>query len=691
MAKKFSLTGLKTGSQVAQPNAFDLGQAIQIGANFAKTAIAAKEKAQDDLDQSNYFQANIAYRNRSMEMQTSLGEAGNDLNAQRGVLDKYNTDVRAMSKSYSLNEKHTSTFTSSVENASSKLEGRYRGSVNRQNKNVVESNITDVIANSSSLTGIDWKIQADDLKLYAEKEGHTPQQASQMIAKAYINTQLAGLNTDEMSIEQAELMKKEMLINLQNFDDRLPADIVYKQAEATLDKVVDATIAKEKSSFDAYLGYTTEAKGAVNKKIDYQVGRKVYDKEMGEYKKWKYEQKLIKQEASAEALRISKGTKATKVAKELRKPIVKQFKEVLNNLKVNDRVPIEMKPEDVVRMNAFNAGDNAVGVEALNFNREYKVKYNMRHNAELRQQVRESSSIVYSGSVNEATLKKELARDAKDAYGNADFDTLATLYKNHNIKGVAGDAISKDLQNPTTMNRAFQVFSELENRGIAKGMMSKKTYNRTKAYQYKATQDEEGNFVLEPNMKEKIDTIVDNPQLVTVDMEDFNEEFDDKLSGNYLDNVNEYKIRVALGEDSDDVANELEDREDAYHPIDGVDLSGLELDTSKLHDEMGLIISKVIGKNVSEDGQAYIGYSYNKTDKQFYLSTPTDKYNKATGFSNHDKLISYFGQQMKGDDRTSFFEVVEPTTFATGGTLWDSIFHKPTKAEQKAFNTSAGR
>ncbi len=691
MAVKFSLAPLQAGNQVDSPSAFDMGQALQIGANIGKQLVATKEKEQDDIDQSNFFQANIAYRNRSMDMQTSLQEAGNDLNAQRGVLDSYNDDVRAMADSYNLNEKHTSTFTSSIENASSKLEGRYRGSVNRQNKNVVESNITDVIANSVSLTGDDWKAQAEGLKIYAEKEGHTPQQASQMITKAYIHSQLAGLDPEEMTKEQAEAIRKDTLENLANFDDRLPADIAYKQARGTLDNIVDATVKKEKAEFDAYLGYSQITKGAMNTQINTQVKRGIYGKEEGEYKKWKYEQKLIKQEASAEALRISKGNKTAKVAKELRKPIVKQFKDVLNNLKVNDRVPIEVKPEDVERMNLFNAGENAVGVEALKFNQEYKVKYNMRHNPDLRQQVIESPSIAFSGSVNENVLKKELTRAAKDSFGNGDFDTVATLYKNWNIKGIAGDSISRDLQNPTTMNRAFAVFSELEGRGIAKGMMNKKTYNRVRAYQYKATQDEEGNFVLAPNEKEKIDTIINNPNLVSVDMEDFNEEFEDKLSGNYLDNLNEYKIRVSLGEDSDDVANELEDKEDMYHPVDGVDLSGLELDTSKLHDEMELIIEKVIGKNKSEDGQSYTGYSYNKTDKQFYLSTPTDKYNKATGFKDHNKLVEYFGKQMQGDDRTSFIEVVEPTQFATGGSLWDSLFHKPTEAERKAFTKSAGR
>ncbi len=133
-----------------------------------------------------------------------------------------------------------------------------------------------------------------------------------------------------------------------------------------------------------------------------------------------------------------------------------------------------------------------------------------------------------------------------------------------------------------------------------------------------------------------------------------------------------------LCEDSDDVANELEDREDMYHPVDGVNLSGLEVDTSKLHDEMELIIDKVISKNMSEDGQFYSGYSYNKADKQFYLSTPTDKYNKPTGFNDHNKLVEYFGKQTKPKDREGLFDGF-------------SVLHKPTEAERKAFTTSASR
>lgn len=689
MAVKFSLAPLRTGSNSISPAPFDLGQGLQVAANLAKGVVTAKNKEQDEFDQNQYFQANIDYRNRSMKLDQDLANAGNDLNAQRGVLDTYNSDVGSMAESYGLNEKYTSTFTSSIENKSSKLESRYRGAVNRRDKNVVESNITDVVANSLSLEQSDWVTQANGLKTYAIQEGHTPQQASQMITKAYVNSQLAGLNPQEMTLEQAKLTRDEMLSNLTSFDDRLSTDISYKQAKGQFDSMVDQVQKKEKAEFDAYLGYSQISKGAMNAEIDAQRDRGIYNKEEAEFKKFKYSDKLLREEARATALDVAKGRKATKVAKEQRALVTKQFTEVLNSLKVGNTAPVELTPADVTRMITFKAGDKAVGVEDLKFAEQYNIKYNIRNDGDFREKLIESNSLSYVANANQALIKSELKTVAQGAYEQGNYDLVATMFKNHGIKGIAGKELALSLQDPTQVAGAIQRFSALKSKGIARGMMNAKTYLKATVYNTIGSVDEEGNFKLDPNLKAKADEYLNDPELVTVDMEEFNDVFTAGYgSGNFADRRQEYKIRVALGEDAEDVAEELEATEEKYRPIEGVDLSGLEINTEKIEDKMEKIV-EYIQRRKSVDGQNYSGYAYNKEDKQFYWSTPTDKYNFPTGHKTHDSFVLETFEAVP--EKGGFIEFVEPTTSAESSNIWSKIFHKPTQAEIRTLSQSLGR
>lgn len=697
MAKKFSIANIIPKKGVPITTAQDIGQAIQIGANITSSIAATKKQQKKDKEQSDYFQANIAYRNRSTQFQEDMLKAGNDLNVQRDVMDNYNEEVADYSRVYKLNEKFTSQFASTVQNDSSKREERYRTQFNRQNRNIVESNITEVVANSTSFVTKNFVSTAKGLKEYAQKENFTPQQASQMIAKAYINSKLAGIDPQNITREQADAMLKEVTENLIAFDDRLVSDLIYKKGKATFTAVVAQVTRKERTDFQAVIKTSEISVPSMNEKIDFEVDRKIFSKEEGDLLKKQYRDRILKEEATAKAQEIALGVKGKKAKKELEKPIQDSFKNIINEMKSRDIVPSEISPDTLGNMLTYidstDATKAVLSVSDLNYLNNYTIRYKIKYDINAQENLIKSNSLQYSDNIHKGTIKKELGLIAQDAFSKGNMDTVEAIWVNHEAKGQVGNIITRGLQDSDQLAKSLAVFNDLENRGIASSLLDNKTYLTATTYDFIQTTDEEGNVIIPPDIKKIVDGYIKNPGTILTDsesMEEFIDVYGTTGSGNYLAKRREFRILVSLGADPEDLAEKMKADDEAYKPTLGVDLTGMKVDISKKTD----IIEDVRDYLTTQD---YIGFSYNPIDKRIYLSKVNDKFNRITEYSDIDRFLSDGVDQIRVGtkslrDATNEFQRQRKERLSdTKDAFINIFFRKPTKEQIRAFTKSATR
>lgn len=280
MAKSFSLAGIVQPPQTVQPIANDTAQAIQVGANIATKVKAMNDADKEKEDQSNYYQANIAYRNTLTKYDEEMLGAGNDLNKQRAVIDKYKGLTSEISSNYGLNEKYASNMMSTIENDFSKQEAVYRGRVNSYNKSIVSSNIADVVVNSQSRTVEDKVSEFQGLKEYAVSEGYTPQEASNIIAQTVLNTMDASITANTSFIE-ASSIKEDFHNTMLSFDDKLVGTTPFRTASNILDAKVEAIKKNTIDSVEAYGTNILNSQASVKNAVDDLVKMKALTKDEG--------------------------------------------------------------------------------------------------------------------------------------------------------------------------------------------------------------------------------------------------------------------------------------------------------------------------------------------------------------------------------------------------------------------------
>ena len=240
--EKYSLRPFLNKQETPIPIAHDVAQAIQVADN----AFKAYKSVDDEANQARYFNATIDLTNLKSQQQDALLNAGNDLNAQRQILDQYKPILEGLSDKYELNDKYRATLGASVESHNSGWEEYYRGKFNAQQKGVAQSNIAVV---ASTLVGVPKEDAARTLEglreYYKIMTGEDDRTAGINVFTPYADSKISSVNKDTMTLDQARQLQKDILETGKLADPRITATDAYMVSKEKTDTITEHFRAKE--------------------------------------------------------------------------------------------------------------------------------------------------------------------------------------------------------------------------------------------------------------------------------------------------------------------------------------------------------------------------------------------------------------------------------------------------------------
>lgn len=250
---KLSLRPFLNKQEVPMPIAQDMAQAIQVAGNAGKMFSQVEEEAQ----QARHFNALTAFNNIRSQQQDEMLAAGNDLNAQRQVLDKYKTDFASLQSIYGLNEKYSADLSTKIEGHTSAWEEHYRGKYNAQQEGIADTNIAETI-NSMMTVGVskdDITTTLSALKEYRKQmTGSSDERTTaSKIADIFGNARITSMDKDTLTFKQARDNKNETLSILEEFDPRITTTAEYRKIKDAFDYVEEKKRVDEANTFEKTL------------------------------------------------------------------------------------------------------------------------------------------------------------------------------------------------------------------------------------------------------------------------------------------------------------------------------------------------------------------------------------------------------------------------------------------------------
>lgn len=296
--EKYSLRPFLNKQETASPIAQDMAQAIQIGGNLAKYAEVEKDKA----EQARYFNANIAMTNMKAQQVKELEEAGYDLNKKREIIDKYSLDYNNLSTTYELGDKYKATLLDSASSHTNVLEGQYSAEWNKRKKDEVESNIGTVIANSSGIPKEQFKLVLEQMRTYHKEQiGVSDKETNQSISEMIFRGKWASIDKPNLTFDQAEILKKETMEAIKEFDPQAVGSEVWLKQKESFDKLTEHYRAIDYKNLTDKLSLASVKPELANKMIDGEFARGVVrDKETQDFLKAKYVEDYINKQAASE-------------------------------------------------------------------------------------------------------------------------------------------------------------------------------------------------------------------------------------------------------------------------------------------------------------------------------------------------------------------------------------------------------
>lgn len=233
---QLSLRPFLNKQEVPMPIAQDMAQAIQVAGNAGKMF----SQVEDEAQQARHFNALTAFNNIRSQQQDEMLAAGNDLNAQRQVLDKYKTDFASLQSIYGLNEKYSADLSTKIEGHTSAWEERYRGAYKEQEKSIGLSNVAMTIASMMGTTKEeDVPTTLSALREYYKQiSGEDDRTVSTKIASLYMNAKIETLNPETLTWEQANQFRKELDTSVKSFEGKIVTDTGFNSRMNFVDGII---------------------------------------------------------------------------------------------------------------------------------------------------------------------------------------------------------------------------------------------------------------------------------------------------------------------------------------------------------------------------------------------------------------------------------------------------------------------
>lgn len=507
---KYSLKGYLNKQETVAPIARDIAQAIQVADNTFK----GFSEIQDKATQSRYFNAVTDFNNLRTQQQDELGVVGNDLNAQRQVLDKYKDSFNSLSTKYELDDKYSAQLGTSIESHVSGFEEKYRSLYNAQQKDIALSNIADV---TSAMIG---NAKVEDVvptlqglkEYYKSVSGADDRTSSIEVAKNFYNAKLTSfaLSKENASYEQATLMRKELEASLVKFDSKITSDAGFRSAINTADALVEERRRLEEEKLKDVINAGTVPLKTVNTMLSDYRRRGIIGDEKTAYFAEVYKDKrqteqlqdMARQEAlsndSAKRLnwKFDYTTKSmdefrTEAYKEVKagrldpdqaeyeinkrqKELEKQLntksksidKENTGHLEANKTTKLTdgtiVTPEIYEKWKRNQTEDGALGADAQKAVEDYKIRYL----ADTKPEAFEEATALSFYNVDSA---KAIAEENIDKQYNAylrgevkDLSKLVKFARNYGTNGNIGAHFNTMLQDPKAFSAAQDVITELK-------------------------------------------------------------------------------------------------------------------------------------------------------------------------------------------------------------------------------------
>lgn len=247
---KYSLKPFLNKQEIPIPIAHDIAQAIQVSDN----AFKAYKSADDEANQARYFNAVTEFNDTRTQQQDEMLAAGNDLNAQRLVLDKYRPQLEGLSTKYELNKKYTADLGSKVEGHNSGWEEYYRGKYNAQQEGIADTNIAEVIKSMQTIGVGANDINNTLLGLKEYRKNMTGSMddriTSVKIADMFGNTRITSMDKDTLTFKQASDIKSETLSIMEKFDPKITTTAEYRKVKDAFDFVEEKKRVDEANVFE---------------------------------------------------------------------------------------------------------------------------------------------------------------------------------------------------------------------------------------------------------------------------------------------------------------------------------------------------------------------------------------------------------------------------------------------------------
>ena len=280
--EKYSLRPFLNKQETPIPIAHDMAQAIQVADN----AFKAYKGVEDEANQARYFNAVTEFNDTRTQQQDEMLAAGNDLNMQRQVLDKYRPRLEGLSTKYELNQKYTADLGSKVEGHNSGWEEHYRGKFNAQQEGIADTNIAEVIKSMQTIG-----VGADDinntllgLKEYRKQMTGSADErvTSSKIAEMFGNTRISSMNPETLTFKQSQDIRNETLGIMEKFDSKITTTAEYRKIKDSFDHVEEKKRIDEATTFEKTLKEAHIPPKEAAKAISVKVAEGVVKKEHAE-------------------------------------------------------------------------------------------------------------------------------------------------------------------------------------------------------------------------------------------------------------------------------------------------------------------------------------------------------------------------------------------------------------------------
>lgn len=234
MAVKFGLAPIinpqETGSNIASDVSSALSLASQVGTSIAKEQ---KQQAQED-EKEKYYGFQRALNQQRIQLDTDMEQAAGDVNKEKSALDNFHTVSRTMIESSGLSDEYLVKLENKERDLVKYDQSYINAKFRRRSQSAIDEQVTDSIV---ALSPQDYKTDLPELKTRLETEGGlSPADASQRVVEKLVNVKLNSIDPNSTSLEQLDILRKETLSTIREFDDKAIGKPYYSRAVNSLNQ-----------------------------------------------------------------------------------------------------------------------------------------------------------------------------------------------------------------------------------------------------------------------------------------------------------------------------------------------------------------------------------------------------------------------------------------------------------------------